>query len=171
LICEGAINSQNVDGTRHGLSIAGVAFLFSVTIIFSFSFGPVSWTYMSEIMPYQIRGKGCAFATGIGNWLVSTFWAQVSPIALGSLGWKFYFVFVGMSSNFCHGPSTLRGKLMLTVAAFNLVVTLPTLILMFEETKGKSLEEIDLMFGDRALGNLPTDMEKVTEVPGHNEDA
>lgn len=50
---------------------------------------------MSEVMPYQIRGKGCAFATGIGNWLVSTFWAQVSPIALGELGWKFYFVFVG----------------------------------------------------------------------------
>lgn len=49
----------------------------------------------------------------------------------------------------------------LTILAFNLVVTLPTLIVMFEETKGKSLEEIDLMFGDRALGNLPTDIEKV----------
>ncbi|KAK2606435.1 hypothetical protein QQS21_003128 [Conoideocrella luteorostrata] len=142
LICEGVVNSQNLDGSRHGLSIAGVAFLFSVSIIFSVSFGPVSWTYMSEVMPYQIRGKGCAFATGIGNWLVSTFWAQVSPIALGHLGWRFYFVFV----------------------AFNLVVTLPTICLLFKETKGKSLEEIDLMFGERALGNLPgslpTDMEK-----------
>lgn len=95
LICEGAINSQNTDASNHGLSIAGVAFLFCVTIIFSVSFGPVSWIYMSEVMPYQIRGKGCAFATGIGNWLVSTFWAQVSPYALGKLQWKFYFVFVG----------------------------------------------------------------------------
>jgi hypothetical protein len=50
---------------------------------------------MSEVMPYQIRGKGCAFATGIGNWLVSTFWNQVSPFALEELGWKFYFLFVG----------------------------------------------------------------------------
>lgn len=50
----------------------------------------------------------------------------------------------------------------LTSLAFNLVVTLPVLIVMFQETKGKSLEEIDLMFGDRALGNLPTDIEKVT---------
>jgi len=50
---------------------------------------------MAEIMPYQIRGKGCAFATGIGNWLVSTFWNQVSPLALKELGWKFYFLFVG----------------------------------------------------------------------------
>ncbi|KAM0439861.1 hypothetical protein ACHAPT_000958 [Fusarium lateritium] len=138
LICESAINSQNTDGDKHGLSIAGVAFLFCVTIIFSLSFGPVSWTYMAEIMPYQIRGKGCAFATGIGNWLVATFWAQVSPYALKELGWKFYFLFV----------------------AWNLVVTLPVLLFFFRETKGLSLEEIDLMFGDRALGNLPADIEK-----------
>jgi hypothetical protein len=44
--------------------------------------------------------------------------------------------------------------------AFNLVITLPVLIFSFRETKGLSLEEIDLMFGDRALGNLPADIEK-----------
>lgn len=95
LVIEAALNSQNESGQKRGLSIAGVAFIFMVSIIFSWSFGPVSWTYMSEVMPYQIRGKGSAFATGIGNWLVATFWAQVSPIALGELGWKFYFLFVG----------------------------------------------------------------------------
>lgn len=47
-------------------------------------------------MPMQIRARGNAFATGIGNWLVATFFAQISPIALGHIGWKFYFVFVGM---------------------------------------------------------------------------
>jgi len=26
---------------------------------------------MSEVMPMQIRARGNAFATGIGNWLVS----------------------------------------------------------------------------------------------------
>lgn len=67
LICEAAINSQNPDGTRHGLSVAGVFFLFLVSVIFSLSFGPISWVYMSEIMPMQIRGRGNAFATGIGN--------------------------------------------------------------------------------------------------------
>lgn len=43
LICEGALNSQNPDGARRGYSIGGVAFLFCVTILFSFSFGPISW--------------------------------------------------------------------------------------------------------------------------------
>jgi len=94
-MCEGIINSQNPKGTRHGLSIGGVFFLFSVSVIFSFSFGPISWVYMSEIMPMQIRARGNAFATGIGNWAVATLFAQVSPIALGEIGWKFYFVFVG----------------------------------------------------------------------------
>lgn len=95
LFCEAAINSQNAEGTKRGLSIAGVFFLFSVTIIYSLSFGSVSWVYMSEIMPMQIRGKGNAFATGVGNWVVSTFFAQVSPIALGKITWKYYFVFAG----------------------------------------------------------------------------
>jgi len=100
------------------------------------SFGPISWIYMSEILPMQIRGKGSAFATGIGNWLVNTFWTQVSPVAMKHLKpnqYRFYFIFV----------------------AWNLVVTLPTIFFMFKETKQKTLEEIDLFFGERAVGNLP----------------
>ncbi|KAF4630124.1 hypothetical protein G7Y89_g8015 [Cudoniella acicularis] len=138
LICEGVVNSQNVDGTHHGLSIAGVFFIFLVTIIFSFSFGPVSWVYMSEVMPMQIRARGNAFATGIGNWLVATFWAQLSPIALGKIGWKFYFIFV----------------------TFNILVTFPVIFLFFKETKQVSLEDIDLLFGERALGTLLDDLNK-----------
>ncbi|KAJ2894758.1 hypothetical protein MKZ38_007243 [Zalerion maritima] len=138
LICEGAVNSQNLDGDKEGLSVAGVFFLFCVTAIFSLSFGPCSWVYMSEVMPFQIRARGNAFATGIGNWLVSTFFNQISPIALGDIGWKYYFVFV----------------------AFNCLVTLPTIYFTFKETKGLSLEEIDVLFGGRALGALPENLKK-----------
>ncbi|CAG8979141.1 hypothetical protein HYALB_00000274 [Hymenoscyphus albidus] len=138
LLCEGIVNSQNTDGTHRGLSIAGVFFIFLVTIIFSFSFGPVSWVYMSEVMPMQIRARGNAFATGIGNWLVATIWAQVSPIGLAHTGWKFYFIFV----------------------AFNIVVTFPVIFFFFKETKQVSLEDIDLLFGERALGTLPDDLHK-----------
>lgn len=97
LVCEAALNSQNLDGTRTGYSIGGVFFLFCVTCIFSASFGSISWVYMSEVMPMQIRGKGNAFATGVGNWVVSTIWSQVSPIALDRMGWKFYFIFAAFS--------------------------------------------------------------------------
>ena len=111
LVCEAAINSQNEDGSREGLSIAGVAFLFLVSILFSFSFGPVSWTYMSEVLPSQVRSRGAAFATGIGNWLVATFWAQVSPTALEALHWKFYFLFVGTSKTPL--PIVYQGRLLM----------------------------------------------------------
>lgn len=43
LFCEAALNSQNVNGERHGYSIGGVFFLFCVTVMFSCSFGPCSW--------------------------------------------------------------------------------------------------------------------------------
>jgi len=138
LLCEAIINSQNTLGNHRGLSIAGVFFIFSVSVIFSLSFGPISWVYMSEVMPMPIRARGNAFATGIGNWLVSTFFAQVSPIALGKITWKYYFVF----------------------AAFNMVITLPTVFFVFKETTQVSLEDIDLLFGARALGTLPDDLNK-----------
>jgi hypothetical protein len=93
-------------------------------------------------------------ATGIGNWLVSTFWSQVSPFvsyfvapveclklmvlqALGSLKYKFYFIFV----------------------AFNIVITFPTIWLTFKETKQMSLEDVDLLFGERLFANLPAKSE------------
>jgi MFS family permease len=43
LICQAALNSQNPDGTRIGYSVAGVFFIFCVSVLFSLSFGPVSW--------------------------------------------------------------------------------------------------------------------------------
>ncbi|KAB2579450.1 Sugar transporter STL1 [Lasiodiplodia hormozganensis] len=143
LICEAILNAKNPNGAREGLSIGGVFFIFLVTCIFSFSFGPISWTYASEIMPMQIRARGSAFATGIGNWLVSTIWSQVSPIGLGAIGWKYYFVFI----------------------AWNICVTLPVIVIFFKETKKLSLEEIDLLFGERALGQLPENIHDVKVDP------
>ncbi|KAK5006408.1 hypothetical protein LTR28_006536, partial [Elasticomyces elasticus] len=97
-----------------------------------------------------IRGRGNAFATGVGNWLVSTLFSQISPIALGGLSWKYYFVF----------------------AAFNVAVTIPTVFFVFKETTQKSLEEIDLLFGERASG-MPASggEEKRLESAAHRETA
>ncbi|OQE19850.1 hypothetical protein PENSTE_c014G01898 [Penicillium steckii] len=133
LICEAALNSQNESGQRIGYSIGGVFFIFAVSVIFSMSFGPCSWVYMAEVMPMQIRGKGNAFAVAIGNWAVSTLWNQVSPIALGQIQWRFYFIFV----------------------AWNLCISFPVIYFFFPETKQKTLEEIDELFGQRILGRIP----------------
>lgn len=68
LICEVALNSQNPFGQRIEYSIGGVFFFIAVSVIFSVSYGSVGWL-----------------------------WNQISPIALGKLQWKFYFVFVAWS--------------------------------------------------------------------------
>ncbi|KAI9047420.1 hypothetical protein LZ554_008864 [Drepanopeziza brunnea f. sp. 'monogermtubi'] len=149
LICEAVVNSQiDTAHPQKSLSIAGVFFLFCVTVVFSLSWGPISWVYMAEVMPMPIRARGNAFATGVGNWLVSTFWAQVAPTALQELTWKFYFLFV----------------------AWNILITFPVVFFVFKETKQVSLEDIDLLFGERALGTLPDDLRKSGSGSGITED-
>jgi hypothetical protein len=44
--------------------------------------------------------------------------------------------------------------------AFDVVVTIPIVFFFFKETKQVSLEDIDLLFGERALGTLPDDLHK-----------
>lgn len=46
----------------------------------------------------------------------------------------------------------------------DLVVTLPTVFFVFKETKGVSLEEMDLLFGERVFGDLQGDGEKHGEL-------
>jgi hypothetical protein len=40
------------------------------------------------------------------------------------------------------------------------VVTFPVIFFFFKETNQVSLEDIDLLFGERALGTLPDDLHK-----------
>ena len=56
------------------------------------------------------------------------------------------------------------GNLIQSLQAFNIVITLPTVYFVFKETKQKSLEEIDLLFGERALGALPAELD-LKEIP------
>jgi len=44
--------------------------------------------------------------------------------------------------------------------AWNIIVTFPIVFFFFKETKQVSLEDIDLLFGERALGTLPDDLHK-----------
>ncbi|GAB1317720.1 hypothetical protein MFIFM68171_07930 [Madurella fahalii] len=59
-------------------------------------------------------------------------------MALKELSWKFYFLFV----------------------AWDVLVTIPIVFFFFKETKQLSLEEIDVLFGDRATGTLAKDHDK-----------
>ncbi|KAI3605907.1 mfs sugar [Moniliophthora roreri] len=118
-VTEGATSSANPAAQR-----AGIAMIFLTSIIFSLSFGPVSWVLASEVFPTSTRAIGTSVAT-CSNWAFNTLLSQVSPLAIDNIGYKFYLVFVCL--NF----------------ADLIVITL-----FFPETKGKTLEEMNQVFGD-----------------------
>lgn len=62
------------------------------------------------------------------NVLVNIVFNQISPIAFANIGWKYYAVFI--TTNACGA---------LTVFSF------------FPETKGKTLEEINALFGEEVV--------------------
>jgi SP family galactose:H+ symporter-like MFS transporter len=92
---------------------------------FAFSLGPVVWTVINEIFPAHLRGRGVAIATAI-NWLAAwvvaqTFLSLVSAITTQGT----FLLFAG----FC-------------------VVTFLYVRFFVPETKGKTLEEVQVMWQD-----------------------
>lgn len=83
---------------------------------------PLLYSYPTEIFPYELRSWGVAFTLIITN--ASLIVGQVvNPIAMASIGWRYYILFCVLD------------------ALFFVVVWL-----IFPETKGKSLEEIGEIF-------------------------
>jgi len=92
---------------------------------FAYSWGPIGWIYPSEIYPLRIRAKATSLTTA-SNWLFNFIIAQIVPELIKSINWGLYLVFAGFG---------------LLMAAW-VWLSLP-------ETKGKSLEEIDSLFGQQ----------------------
>lgn len=119
---------KSVTTTAHGPTGEGLVTLVALVVFiasFAFSLGPVVWTVINEIFPSNVRGKAVAVATAanwFAAWLVSQFFLTlVDAISSTGVFWLFAF--------FC-------------------VVTYVFVKKMVPETKGKSLEEIQAMWGD-----------------------
>ncbi|KAJ7817746.1 general substrate transporter [Mycena olivaceomarginata] len=130
LAVEAAINAKwgGVDSTNHPAQTAGVAFIIIFSsLFFSTSFGPVSWVYQSEIFPMRVRAIGTSVCT-CANWASNVLISQVSPIGMARLQYRFYIVFVVTN-----------------------IVNAFIVLFFFPETKGKTLEEMDAVFGDQVI--------------------
>ncbi|KAI9567330.1 sugar transporter [Boletus coccyginus] len=103
---------------------AAIAMIFLMSIVFSLSFGPVSWVLAAEVFPTRTRSIGTSVAT-CSNWLFNVLISETSPIGMANSGWKFYLLFVCLN-------------------AMDFII----ITLFFPETKGKSLEEMAVIFGD-----------------------
>ncbi|KAL5513847.1 hypothetical protein ACEPAG_2608 [Sanghuangporus baumii] len=104
-------------------SKAMAAMLYIYVCFYSMGWGPLPWVYSSDIFPTRTRHYGLAVASG-SQWLWNFVVSRITPNMIDELGWKIFIMF-----------ATINIGAMFTFS------------LMIPETKGRSLEEMDVIFG------------------------
>jgi MFS family permease len=123
------LNEHNTNQLR---SMVAMNFVFS---LFYTPLGIISWVYPAEIFPVEVRALGNAITT-FTNWAVNLIFAQFSPNALTKIGFRYFYVFF----------------------VFNLVA-LVCYWFFYPETKGRTLEQMDELFGDQLVPHALEDPE------------
>lgn len=113
-----------------GSSRASLGFIFIFTAAYNFCFCPMVYLYSTEILPYRLRAMGLSISVFATK--ASLFFNQfVNPIGLGSLGWKYYLVYVVWDA-----------------------IEVLTMYLVYPETTGHSLETMPEVFGEHVLDSM-----------------
>lgn len=111
--------------TERQLPAAGIAvvpLLFLFFGAYDMAYAPLFISYPAEVLPFQLRAKGIAVTLSVDA--IACFFNQyVNPVAFTAIAWKYYCVFLGC-----------------------LVLFLGLIYLLFPETKGRSLEEVAMIF-------------------------
>jgi len=123
-IFEAALQAQYGSGGSKAGQRAAIFFIFLFIAFWSSCLDASQFLYVSEIWPLHIRAEGIAIGMS-GLYLADVAVLIAGPIALDTIKWKFFLVFII--------PSTL---LWLCVFFF------------FPETKQRSLEDISASFGE-----------------------
>ena len=118
--------SQHLEGAGENQLRAMVAMNFVFSLFYT-PMGIISWVYPAEIFPVDIRAKGNSIST-FTNWTLNLVFAQISPRALTNIGFKYFYVF------FIFG-----------------IIAVLCYIFFYPETKGKTLEQMDELFGDQLV--------------------
>lgn len=125
MVIVGVLASQfQQDWASHGAAgWAAVAMIWFYIVNFAYSWGPASWTLIAEVFPLSLRAKGTSIAAS-ANWMNNFIIALITPTMLASISWGLYIFFAGW-------------------------LTLGILFVWFmvPETKGKTLEQMDQVFG------------------------
>jgi hypothetical protein len=104
-----------------------IPFLFIFFAGYDIAFTPLLVSYPAEIWPFALRARGLAVVL-CSTYVALLFNVFVNPIALASITWKYYFVFVAV-----------------------LIIAWITIWFTYPETRGHSLEEMVVVFdGDDA---------------------
>ncbi|KAL2129253.1 hypothetical protein VTI74DRAFT_8007 [Chaetomium olivicolor] len=112
-----------------------VIFVFIYSLGYSMGFGPAAWVYGSESFPTAVSARGLSFAAS-GGAVESMIVSQVWPVGIANLGSKIYFFF--MATN---------------------LMCVPIIYLLYPETKGRLLEDMDALFGEGKPGQFERELE------------
>ncbi|KAK3401777.1 general substrate transporter [Sordaria brevicollis] len=126
LLVNGALPLIYPDNTNRLADYTCVVFIFIYSLGYSMGFGPAAWVYGSEIFPTAARARGLSFAASggaVGSIIVSQLW----PVGIAELGSKIYFFFMAVN-----------------------LVCVPVIFLLYPETKGRPLEDMEVLFGGDA---------------------
>ncbi|KIX01088.1 uncharacterized protein Z518_10154 [Rhinocladiella mackenziei CBS 650.93] len=103
---------------------ACVAMAFCFILVYGVSYSPLGWTLPSEVFPNSLRAKGVALAISV-TWLSNFTVGIATPPMIANIHYGTYIFFA-----FWCGLSGIWA------------------VLLVPETKGKTLEEMDELFGD-----------------------
>ncbi|KAH8091808.1 general substrate transporter [Cristinia sonorae] len=117
-------------------SKAMAAMLYIYVCFYSMGWGPLPWVYVSDIFNTRTRHYGLATASA-SQWLFNFVLSKVTPTLVTDLGYKIFLMF----------------------AAIN-IGAMATFSLLIPETKGRSLEEMDIIFGTVQQGQREADIAK-----------
>lgn len=110
-----------IPGTTSAAKGAAVG-LFLYIASFGATWLPLPWLYPAEVNGLRTRTKANAVST-INNWLFNFAVVMVTPVMIDHIGWGTYLFFAAMNACF-----------------------IPIIWWFYPETKGRSLEEIDIVF-------------------------
>jgi MFS family permease len=123
----------------------GIAFVYIYDVNFSYSWAPIGWVLPSEIYNIGNRSKAMSLTTS-STWMCNFIIGLVTPDMLDSIGYGTYIFF----------------------AAFALIAFAFTWFLI-PETRGKSLEEMDAVFGDTTAHEEKTRLYHIAQSLGLDE--
>lgn len=114
-----------------GASYSILVMLCVFIAFFALSWGPIGWIYPAEIYPQMIRANAMGVTTAC-SYLFNLFISLISPVMFANITWGTYLFFGVMC-------------LIMAIAVHK----------FFPETRGRSLEEIQLIFSGALIDHRP----------------